>query len=163
MQSFFDDNSIEDLGGEYRINLPVRSVDNIVCSNLRASGRITNGSGDKESIFSDGKADIAKVVTAKNLFLTSDETQKYEVSDLGGPTPLLYFSELKPKSYHLLTKDGEKKDKSVEHWGFLAQDIEKILPQMVSEVNGIKRINYIECIPLLLLKIRELEERIDKL
>ena len=129
MQSFFDDNSIEDLGGEYRINLPVRSVDNIVCSNLRASGRITNGSGDKESIFSDGKADIAKVVTAKNLFLTSDETQKYEVSDLGGPTPLLYFSELKPKSYHLLTKDGEKKDKSVEHWGFLAQDIEKILPK----------------------------------
>tara|TARA_Y100000385_G_C12751963_1_gene491316 strand:- start:89 stop:580 length:492 start_codon:yes stop_codon:yes gene_type:complete len=163
MQSFFDENIIEDLGGQYRINLPLRSVDNIVCNNLIVNGDITSGSNHKENTIKNGNITIANRITTGNLFLTSDETQKYDVSDLGGPTPLLFLSELKPKSYHLLTKDGKKRDKSVEHWGFLAQDIEKILPQMVSEVNGIKRINYIECIPLLLLKIRELEERIDKL
>jgi len=77
--------------------------------------------------------------------------------------------ELLPKQYLL------KKDKTP-HFGFIAQDVEDVLPQLVHETiyhkmsdDGqtepiqIKAVNYLEMIPLLVLKIQDLQIQIDEL
>jgi len=71
-----------------------------------------------------------------------------------------------PKSY--VYKD-DKKQKI--HYGFIAQDVEEHLPTLVNtistEINGeefsVKSVNYLEMIPLLLLKIKDLQHQIDML
>jgi len=43
------------------------------------------------------------------------------------------------------------------HFGFIAQDIEKIFPYLVSiDSDGMKSVNYLEMVPLLLHKINDL-------
>ena len=68
------------------------------------------------------------------------------------------LKDIKPKQFKF---KGEKSGKI--HFGFLAQDLEKKFPQMVSTVNNIKRVNYIEMIPLLVLKYRQLENKLRQL
>jgi len=50
------------------------------------------------------------------------------------------------------------------HLGFIAQDVEKIYPELVTNgQNNIKSINYVEFIPLLVLKIQNQQKEIDEL
>ena len=50
------------------------------------------------------------------------------------------------------------------HYGFIAQDIEKVYPELVKPcVLGYKNVNYIELIPLLLSKMKEMQNEIDEL
>jgi hypothetical protein len=50
------------------------------------------------------------------------------------------------------------------HYGFIAQDIEKVYPELVKScVLGYKNVNYIELIPLLLSKMKEMQNEIDEL
>lgn len=160
MESFFDDDIVNE-GGQIIINTKLRSNTNILCNNLTVTNKIKNGIGNNESVLSDGNAVIAREIRGKSIFLTSDENQKYDANYLGGTKALDFLFEIRPKSYFLRTKDCKKRDNGVEHWGFLAQDVEKRFPQMVSEVGGIKRINYVEMIPLLLEKINELDKKIE--
>jgi hypothetical protein len=47
--------------------------------------------------------------------------------------------------------------------GFLAQEVEKVMPQLVATgTDGYKTVNYIEVIPLLVESIKELQHRIDE-
>ena len=53
-----------------------------------------------------------------------------------------------------------------EHYGFVAQEVENILPNLVTTVphnnlNNIKGVNYLELIPLLVCKIQEMSMEID--
>ena len=67
--------------------------------------------------------------------------------------------ELNPKSY---TYKKDKKDKKI-HYGLIAQEMEKVYPDLVYNDKGSKTINYVELIPILLLKIKDLQEQIDVL
>lgn len=49
------------------------------------------------------------------------------------------------------------------HYGFIAQEIEKIYPELVTEQQNIKIVNYIELIPLLVSKIQKMEKEIQHL
>jgi len=50
------------------------------------------------------------------------------------------------------------------HFGFIAQEIEKIYPELVGNNNlGYKSINYTEMIPLLLAKMKIMQNEIDEL
>jgi hypothetical protein len=50
------------------------------------------------------------------------------------------------------------------HYGFIAQDIEKQFPTLVSsDTMGYKTVNYIEIIPLMLAKLQKMQEEIDEL
>jgi hypothetical protein len=51
--------------------------------------------------------------------------------------------------------------KEQNHFGFIAQDVEKIYPNLVLNQSGYKTINYIEIIPLLVSKIKEMQEEIS--
>jgi hypothetical protein len=50
------------------------------------------------------------------------------------------------------------------HLGFIAQDVEKLYPELViGGQNDVKSINYVEFIPLLVLKIQNQQKEIDEL
>ena len=50
------------------------------------------------------------------------------------------------------------------HYGFIAQDIEKLYPELVEKSDiGYKTVNYIELIPLLVSKIQDQQKQIDEL
>ena len=50
------------------------------------------------------------------------------------------------------------------HFGVIAQEVEKVAPQVVSENNeGIKSVAYSELIPILIEAIKELSAEVDSL
>ena len=51
--------------------------------------------------------------------------------------------------------------KEQKHFGFIAQDVEKLYPNLVSNEAGYKTVNYIEIIPLLISKIKEMQDEIS--
>ena len=62
-----------------------------------------------------------------------------------------------PEPYY----EGYKKQNEV---GVIAQDVEKIYPEIIGSNNiGYKTINYQEIIPLMLAKIKLMQEEIDEL
>ena len=161
MASVFDDNDIEDLGGEIRIRLPIRTNDSIVCKNLSVDDKILNGKTTFNEI-EFGNTLVSNRATTKNIFLTSDEREKINVENItkeGEMTPLSFLTNIRPKVFKF------KKETPVgsNHFGFIAQDIEKRFPQMISVVNGKKHVNYIECIPLILEKINNLEKKLTEM
>jgi hypothetical protein len=73
---------------------------------------------------------------------------------------------LKPKEYSFISDPLKKK-----HFGLIAQDVQKLYPELVSEVPaaaGDSRknnlaVNYLEMVPLLLAKLKDLQSQIDDL
>ena len=58
-----------------------------------------------------------------------------------------------------------KKDKKKKvHFGVLAQDVEKMFPELVTNIeNNYKAVNYQELIPLMLAKMKKMQNEIDEL
>lgn len=58
-------------------------------------------------------------------------------------------------------KNDDKKEK---HFGVLAQDIEKVFPELVEDnYSGYKTVNYLELVPIMLAKMKNMEKEIDQL
>ena len=67
--------------------------------------------------------------------------------------------DLEPVEYKLKSDIKKKK-----HYGLIAQDVEEIYPELISDSNlGFKTVNYMELIPLLLLKMKAMQKEIDVL
>ena len=58
-----------------------------------------------------------------------------------------------------MKKDANHKKKI----GLLAQDIEKVFPELVSEMNDIKSVNYQGLVPVLINAIKEQQHEIERL
>jgi hypothetical protein len=109
-----------------------------------------------------------------SLLEFSDRTLKQNIrtSALG----LNILMQLRPTSYEFVTHTSHSFPKG-EHFGFIAQEVEEVLPSLVSEIivpNSLdpdqmhssgttkyKGINYIELIPILTKSIQELNEKVD--
>ena len=66
---------------------------------------------------------------------------------------------LNPVEFNFKSDESQKK-----HFGFIAQDMEKIFPDLVSDEQlGYKTVNYIELIPLMLSKMKQMQTEIDSL
>jgi hypothetical protein len=66
---------------------------------------------------------------------------------------------LNPVSFTFKDDDQNKK-----HFGFIAQELEILYPELVSNnEGGFKTVNYIEMIPILLSQMKNMQEEIDKL
>jgi len=103
-----------------------------------------------------------------NLTIYSDARLKANIISLGGTLSKLLL--IDGKSYTM------KKDNK-QGIGVLAQDIEKVFPELVSETNGIKSVNYLGLVPVLInalkeqdakmkeqdSKIKEQEQRLERL
>ena len=68
--------------------------------------------------------------------------------------------QLVPKTYNFI-KDEQK----IKRYGLIAQEVEELFPEIVktNSVNDIKALNYIDLIPLLLEKVKELDTTINEL
>ena len=98
------------------------------------------------------------LIVQGSFFNTSDAKLKDNIIQLSEDNKNKLL-ELKPVEYHF------KADmKKTSHYGFLAQDVEKLYPTLVNDnVLGYKTVNYIEFIPLLVSKIQDMQNEIDKL
>jgi hypothetical protein len=89
----------------------------------------------------------------------------YNPSDINLKENINVISEDKKDNLiNLEPVEFEFKKDNKKHYGFIAQDIEKIYPELVNNNEvGYKTVNYIELIPLLLSKIKDMQKEIDKL
>ena len=94
----------------------------------------------------------------------SDVTVKENIRDLSLEVDFNKLLDLEPKQY---TYKDDVEDKI--HYGLIAQDVEKIYPKLIYSMQSddstsiLKSVNYVELIPLLLLKIQDLQKQIDEL
>jgi hypothetical protein len=93
---------------------------------------------------------------AGNLNINSDARLKANIVSLG--STLSKLLQIDGKSY-TMKKDESEKQKI----GLLAQDIEKVFPELVSESNGIKSVNYQGLVPVLINALKEQQSEIDEL
>jgi hypothetical protein len=100
---------------------------------------------------------------AGNLIQLSDERFKQNIE----PPPenaCELLMQVKPRKYEFIesVEDGF-------HYGFIAQEVEKLFPSLVKTTIDVtskkekKAVNYLEFIPLLLLKIQDLQKQVDEL
>ena len=98
---------------------------------------------------------------------SSDERFKENIEDI--PLGLANsIKSLNPKSYtfkpdSVLLSDKDAKEYEATHYGLLAQDVQKVFPNLVYERDGMLSINYIEMIPLLIKTVNAQQEQIEEL
>ena len=92
---------------------------------------------------------------ANEITVTSSEKEKEHITDIQNDVDDIL--KLNPKEYNY-TNDSKI------HYGLIAEEVEKIYPNLVSDHNELgKSLNYLEIVPLLILKIQDLQNQIDKL
>ena len=93
-----------------------------------------------------------------HIYNPSDVKLKEEIEPISDSKIEKLF-DLEPVEYKLKTEIKKKK-----HYGLIAQDVEEIYPELISDSNlGFKTVNYMELIPLLLLKMKNMQKEIDDL
>jgi hypothetical protein len=93
---------------------------------------------------------------AGDVVINSDMRLKANIISLG--STLSKLLQIDGKTY-TMKRDKNQKQKI----GVLAQDIEKVFPELVSESKGIKSVNYQGLVPVLINSIKEQEEKIKRL
>ena len=93
---------------------------------------------------------------AGDLNINSDARLKANIISLGATLSKLL--QIDGKTY-TMKKDANHKKKI----GLLAQDIEKVFPELVTETNDIKSVNYQGLVPVLINAMKEQQEEIDEL
>ncbi len=115
---------------------------------------IGNGTYDNRSdaltVLFDGTTTIAG-----DLSINSDARLKANIISLG--STLAKLLQIDGKTY-TMKKDENKKQKI----GVLAQDIEKVFPELVSESNGVKSVNYQGLVPVLINALKEQDTKLNK-
>ena len=100
--------------------------------------------------------DIKNYIRCDRFYTRSDIKIKKDIENLTD-NHLDKLDRLVPKSYKF-------KNDGLEHFGFIAQDVEKEFPNLVStDMEGLKSVNYLEMIPLLLHKINDLERKLEEI
>ena len=93
-----------------------------------------------------------------SIYNPSDATLKKNIHEIWGEQANMLL-DIKPVSFTF-----NNDIKSNVHYGFIAQDFEKVYPNLVKNSEmGYKTINYIELIPVLVSKIQSLDAEIEAL
>jgi len=102
------------------------------------------------------------------MFTYSDERLKYNILQM--PFDMNEkLMHLQPKCFRLTREEN-----GPFHYGFIAQEVEQVFPNLVKQGTNVydditpyepayKMVNYLELIPVLLLKIQDLQMQLDKL
>lgn len=92
----------------------------------------------------------------------SDERFKQNITDI--QSPLEKLMQLKGVEYEMKAQEFQKHHfQPGRQMGLLAQNVEKIVPEAVSEANGYKGVDYARLVPLLIESIKELKREIELL
>ena len=114
------------------------------------NGTANDSRSDALTVLFDGTTTIAG-----DLSINSDARLKANIISLGGT--LAKLLQIDGKTY-TMKKDDNKKQKI----GVLAQDIEKVFPELVSESNGVKSVNYQGLVPVLINALKEQDTKLNK-
>ena len=125
--------------------------------NVTVIGSVSSGTGTENVILQGGEIVAAGQISAKNVNITSDKRAKLEIEDIDQGV-VKSLSRLVPKQYSFVQNKTQDKET---HFGFIAQELEEVYPQMVREIGGVKRIDYIELIPLLVSTVNRLVHDLD--
>lgn len=120
------------------------------------SSNATNVNNGNTIVFRDASGNFAAgTITATAFNATSDESLKKNIVKIHNATETI--SQINGFEYKLVANDEKSS-------GVIAQQLEKILPHLVSESeSGIKSVNYSGLIAYLIESNKELHERIEKL
>ena len=114
------------------------------------NGTANESRSDALTVLFDGTTTIAG-----DLSINSDARLKANIISLG--STLAKLLQIDGKTY-TMKKDENKKQKI----GVLAQDIEKVFPELVSESNGIKSVNYQGLVPVLINALKEQDSKMNE-
>ena len=117
--------------------------------------------------------DVNGDMQADAYYLTSDARYKKDLESLESCVDVI--KKLKPLSYHFIqdASSARRNLPSGKHYGFLAQDLQKVLPELVNETEALDEdgnslgttlsVNYIELIPILIGANQELQQEVEAL
>ncbi|EJL69027.1 tail fiber domain-containing protein [Chryseobacterium populi] len=130
--------------------------------NGSATGGVTVlGNGNNE-LYVSGRFQAALEARAQSFISTSDRRLKDNIRPLKGLSPNLL--NIESYSYTFKKKEGENRTEDKLHFGFIAQEVEKQFPNLVSiDEKGNYALNYVEFIPLLLNELKEQKSEINDL
>lgn len=114
------------------------------------NGADADNRSDALTVLFDGSTTIAG-----DLSINSDARLKANIISLG--STLAKLLQIDGKTY-TMKKDENKKQKI----GLLAQDIEKVFPELVSESHGVKSVNYQGLVPVLINALKEQENKMNE-
>jgi hypothetical protein len=98
------------------------------------------------------------IVITGSIYNTSDMRLKENITEISTAKMNDLFT-LNPV---IFTYKNDKTKKT--HYGVLAQDVEKVFPELVEDnMSGYKTVNYQELLPLMLAKMKNMQEQIDEL
>ena len=102
------------------------------------------------------RVSTAGQITAQSVATTSDRSLKTNVCTLnaGQATPLL--QQLQPVRFTW-------KSTGQSAYGFIAQDVERVEPQLVEEHDGLRSIKMLELVPLLVAEVQDLRRQVQGL
>jgi hypothetical protein len=115
------------------------------------------------SVFIPGNLEVDGIIYGTVQPIPSDSKVKTNIADIS-PTLVDPLLTLDAKQFTYITDTKGKL-----HYGFIAQDVEKVLPNLIDEMYDqktnqyIKTVNYLEMVPLLVAKIQDLQSQIDEL
>ncbi|WP_192822057.1 tail fiber domain-containing protein [Rufibacter sp. LB8] len=137
--------------------VPVPSASTNIGLTLRTT--IAGGVRDALTISPDGSANFYGTVKANNVTLTSDARFKQGVRPVAGA--LATVQALRGVRYTWnelgIAHGGQA---NAEQIGFLAQELEKVYPELVTtDAEGYKAVNYAQLTPVLLEAIKELSQK----
>lgn len=115
-------------------------------------------------VFYNGITSTFNDIQIRNLYQNSDVNAKTNILPLSNS--LEKITSLKPVTFNWINGDIRKSasGESMSEIGFIAQDVEKVLPEAVIEDDeGHKLVNYSAVIPLLTEAVKELSNKIEKL
>ena len=133
--------------------------------------RLTNDNSDSHRFYvMDAGADNGVYINqdATDWSALSDERIKTDWVNITGAVnkidTLTKVGKFKRKKYDKENNQITDPSSSKEHYGLSAQEVESILPELISEdVNGIKGMSYTQLVPLLIKAIQELSARVKTL
>ena len=103
-----------------------------------------------------GELDVNGTITATSFNATSDLNNKENIDTILNATEKMTL--LRGVSYNLKSDKNKKK-----HYGVIAQELEKIFPDMVNGEEGNKSVAYMEIIGVLIETVKDLNKRIENL
>lgn len=138
----------------------ISTIDNVLTPlfQIRESGFVGIGTTNPQF-----KLDVQGVVASNGQALTSDA--KFKKNILPIDNPLSKILKIDGVSYEWKVNEHMNKDfDEGRHYGVIAQEIEKVLPEIVTErPDGTKTVAYTEIIPVLIEAIKEQQKEIEVL
>ena len=123
----------------------------------------------------DGRGDFTGIVTASNVTSNSDARVKKDIKNIPSHLALNVVKQLQGVRFNWLEENDKsdwpeyhkpKKENGVMELGFIAQDVEKVLPEVVNTDDyrkGFKTVEYAKMVAVLTEAIKEQQNQIDKL